>query len=49
MQTTLAKDEKQIISLGSCQHRLIVEPAIWQKYFALLTEPTNHNKTNVKN
>jgi hypothetical protein len=48
MQTTFAKDGKKIILLRSCQHRLIVEPAVWQKYFALLTGPTNHNKTNLK-
>jgi hypothetical protein len=49
MQTTFAKDAKKIILLRSCQHRLIVEPTVSQKHFALLTEPTNHNKTNLKN
>jgi hypothetical protein len=29
-------------------NRLIAEPAASQKHFALLTEPTNHNKTNLK-
>jgi hypothetical protein len=42
MQTTFAKDAKKIL-LRSCQHRLIVEPAVRQKYFALLIEPTNRN------
>ena len=39
---------QKIILLRSCQHLLIAEPTVWQKYFALLTEPTNHNKTNLK-
>jgi len=40
--------KKVYILLSSCQHRLTVEPAVWQKYFALLTGPTNHNKKILK-
>ena len=45
----ICKECKKKKLLRSCQHRLIAEPAVWQKYFARLTELTNHNKTNLKN
>jgi hypothetical protein len=48
MQTTFAKDAKKNILLRSGQHRLIVEPAVSQKYFALLTEPHKPQQNKFK-